>query len=108
MQASRSLGAGTLGAAQAVVKVGCAGFGGAAVEVRGTYSGTITFEGTVDGTVFSPVAMTTADGATTATTTTSTGLFQGSVAGLSALQARMSSYTSGEAQIDAQASGDTY
>lgn len=66
-----------------------------AVQVTGTFVGTITFEGTVDGTNWvSALARSIADGATAATATAA-GVYQVPVSGLSQLRARVSAYTSG-------------
>lgn len=65
------------------------------IQVTGTFSGTVTFEGTTDGTNY--VAVRTynhADGAK-ATTVTAPALLQIPVAGLKNLRARVSAYSSG-------------
>lgn len=72
-----------------------------AVQVTGTFSGTISFQGTVDNTTFVPIAVTAAgDTASTKTTTaTATGLWLCNVAGLSIVRAKMTAYTSGTAVV---------
>ena len=68
---------------------------GAAVQVSGTFVGTVTFEVTQDGTNYvSILGENVADG-TLSTTTTSTGVFVFPTSGLRGLRARVSAYTSG-------------
>ena len=49
---------GSAGASGAAVTLSCSGYGGFAAQVIGTYSGTLTFEGSIDGENFSVVTMT--------------------------------------------------
>jgi len=66
-----------------------------AVQVTGTFSATITFEGTIDGTNWvSLLARDVASGAA-ATTATAAGIYQVPCSGLSQIRARISAYTSG-------------
>lgn len=67
----------------------------AAFQVKGTFVGTVTWEGTIDGLNWSVVRVTPLATGTVATTTTTAGLFQIAVQGLHALRARISAYTSG-------------
>ncbi len=90
---------GSAGASGAKVTLSCSGYGGFAVQVIGTYSGTLTFEGSIDGENFSVVTMTPIGTTVGVTTTTSTGIWRGCCVGLSEVQARMSSYSSGTAVI---------
>lgn len=77
-----------------------AGRAGVAFQVQGTYSGTITFEGTVDGSTWVALYVTSLTSTTPASTTTTTGVFVAGVGGLQAVRARMSSYTSGTAAVN--------
>jgi len=78
-----------------------------ALQVTGTFTGTITFEASVDGTNYASVAVK-ASSQTTATTlvttTTATGVFTLNTQGLPHVRARMSAYTDGEATVLARAS----
>lgn len=75
-----------------------AGFGSARLQVTGTFVGTLTFEGTIDGTTWVALEGVNTSGARV-TTATATGLFLFSVAGLMAIRARVSAYTSGSITV---------
>jgi len=71
-------------------------------QVTGTFTGTITFEATIDGTNWEPIQVANkADGAV-ATTATTTGLYETSTAGLGDVRARISAYTSGNITVTAR------
>lgn len=93
---------GTLGAANDATSLCVDGMGGAAIQIKGTWVGTITFEGAVDGT-FASLNVKASDGTTAVTTATANGLWLAPIAGLTVLQARMSAYTSGRAIISIKA-----
>lgn len=90
---------GVLGAAEASVLLSVAGLGGVAFQVQGTFSGTITFEATVQGQDFAAFRVVPVNSSTPTTTTTGTGLFVGSAVGFLSVRARMSSYVSGAATV---------
>ncbi len=94
---------GTLGAANAIVPLSVAGMGGVAIQIQGTFSGTITFEASVQGQYFAPFRVVPSDNSTAVTTATSTGLWTGSTVGYAVVRVRMSSYTSGKAVVFLQA-----
>lgn len=72
-----------------------AGHATAAIQVTGTWSATITFQGTVDGTNYVSVqAVNPADGSVQ-TTTTANGVFIVPCAGLQAVRTNITAYTSG-------------
>ena len=76
------------------------GLGSAAVQVAGTYSGTLTFKGSVNGAAFNSLGCTSiAAGASAANTTTTTGTFFCPTTGLKALRVEMTTYTSGTASV---------
>lgn len=79
------------------------GLSAAAVQITGTWAGTITFEASVDGTNFAAVNLTPAASATPASTTTANGLWAGSVGGFRSLRARFSTKTSGTPVITIRA-----
>jgi len=85
------------------VVLSVSGVGGAAVQVTGTYSGTLSFEGSVDGTTFAALNLTPMNSTTAASSTTSTGVWSGGIGGLTVVRVRMSSYTSGSAVVTIQA-----
>ncbi len=110
-QASSRSVQGQLTAASAITAcpgVGCvtlflAGSSNVALQVSCTYSGTVSFEGTIENTNWVALNMTPLNSATAASSTTSTGVWQSVlVGGLTAVRARMSSYTSGQACINIQ------
>ena len=74
------------------------------LQVTGTFTGTITFEASVDGTNYVAIAMK-ASSQTTATTlvstTTAVGVFSLNIQGFPNFRARMSAYTSGDAVVTA-------
>lgn len=84
------------------------GYGTAVVQVTGTFSATITFEGTADGTNWHAISATQIGAATIATTATTTGIYRLSVAGLSSIRARISSYSSGSVTAVGRTTNATY
>jgi hypothetical protein len=66
-----------------------------AVQVTGTFSATITFEATVDGTNYVAFNMTPSNSGTDASTATAAGAFSKVTGGYSAFRARCSTYSSG-------------
>lgn len=80
-----------------------AGLAGIGLQVTGTYSGTISFEASIDGTTFVALNLTPLNSTTAATSTTTTGVWTGGVGGAAIVRARMSSYTSGTALVTLKA-----
>jgi hypothetical protein len=85
--------------AEDAVTLSMLGMGGAAFQVKGTFTGTITFEATVDGGVWAALNVVGIGATAKATTTTAAGIFIASVAGLYKIRARMSAYTDGYATV---------
>lgn len=75
------------------------GQGAVAIQITGTWMGTVTFEGSVDGLTFQALTVFPTNSTTGATTTTGNGVWSAAVAGLTIVRARMSSYTSGTATV---------
>lgn len=71
------------------------GCGAAALQVSGTFVGTVTFEGTVDGSNWVSVQVQNVADGTVSTTATAAGVFLANIAGLAQMRARVSTYTSG-------------
>ena len=71
------------------------GYSVATIQVSGTFSATITWEGTIDQSNWVAVQATDLGTGTAATTATAAGLFRIQAFGLSQLRARVSAYTSG-------------
>lgn len=82
------------------LELNCAGFGTVAFQLDGTWTATVTFEGTVNHGTWQTLTVTPTNSTTGVTTATGTGIWTGSCAGLLAVRARVSAFTSGT--IDAQ------
>ena len=78
------------------------GWGSMAVQVSGTFTGTITFEASLDNVSFSALNCYPSNSSTVVTTATSAGLWNAPVGGFAWVRARMSSYTSGTATVTIQ------
>ena len=75
--------------------------GGVAIQIGSSvFSGTITFEVSVDGGTYQPLSLTPSNSTTTATSATSGGVWFGGVPGAATVRARMSSYSSGTASVN--------
>ena len=92
---------GNLTALNTTVPIATKGTGTAIVEITGTWSGIITFEGSNNNftTVQAVTAIFLGGIQTNAATTTTNGYFSVVVAGFAKMQARMSTYTSGTAAV---------
>jgi hypothetical protein len=93
---------GTLGAASEVVTQSVTGQGGVGLQLAGTFSGTVSFEATIDGLTWVAFNMVPSNSATAASSATATGAWSANCAGYTAVRARMSSYTSGTAKVTFQ------
>ena len=71
------------------------GHAGAALQVSGTFVGTITWQATVDGANWVAVRATNLTSGTQATTATAAGIYFIPVAGLAGIRANITAYTSG-------------
>lgn len=93
--------AGDLRAASESLVLSVAGMGTAAVQVVGTWVGTVSFyvSNTGDAGDYVAVAMVPPNSSTGVTATTANGLWSGSVAGYAFLKVAMSAYTSGVASV---------
>jgi hypothetical protein len=69
--------------------------GGASIQLSGTFSATVTFEGTTDGLTWVAILATNRTTGSAATTTTAAGIFFIAAQGLVKVRARVSAYTSG-------------
>lgn len=73
--------------------------GGVGVQLTGTFSGTLQFEMTIDGTNFVAVQATNVNTGSVATTATSTGIFRFDVVGALVVRVRSTAWTSGTATV---------
>lgn len=94
----------TLTAANAKTTISGDGYGTVGFQITGTWSGTITFEGTVNNSTWVSINAYSRATGTGATTTTANGVFVTSSAGIRYVRARVSSYTSGSIIIQGLAS----
>ena len=95
----------TLNAENEALTLGTADADSVALQVTGTFTGTITFEASVDGTNYASLAVKASSqtaAATLVTTTTAVGVFTVNTQGLPYVRARMSAYTSGDAVVTAK------
>lgn len=95
---------GDLSATTCPAVAGCAlvsthGLGGAALQVTGTWVGTISFEASLDGVTFVALRATPLGGGAAVTSTTANGAWSLFTSGANQIRARMSSYTSGTATV---------
>jgi hypothetical protein len=91
-----------LGALNASVAAGCEDAEFVGVQVSGTFSGTLTFQATIDGTNWVTMAVQPlgATAATTwVTTATAAGVWTRPVGGLKQVRVQMTAYTSGSASV---------
>jgi hypothetical protein len=70
-----------------------------ALQVSGTFEGTVTFEATLDGVNWVSLQMRSVTDGSIVTTATAPGIFVAAVAGLTAVRARISAYTSGSITV---------
>lgn len=75
------------------------GFGTAGIQVSGTFSGTLQFEGSVDCTTYASLNATPPGSSSAVTSTTATGVWQASIAGLQCVRLRASAFASGTAVV---------
>lgn len=73
--------------------------GGVGVQLTGTFSGTLQFEMTIDGTTFVAVQATSVTTGTVATTATATGVFFYNVVGAQSVRVTSTAWTSGTAVV---------
>lgn len=95
---------GSLTAAAQTVSLSLNGQSGATVQITGTWVGTITFEGTVDGTNYSPINGVFSSSSTPKPTATANGIYRITPSGMASFRANMTAFTSGTAAISIRAS----
>jgi hypothetical protein len=90
---------GSITVAQGAVQLQTAGYASAGIQITGTFSQTLQFEGTTDGSTWAALSVTPSSSTTTTTSATSTGLWTASTAGLVGLRVRASAWVSGTAVV---------
>jgi hypothetical protein len=79
-------------------------FGGATITLSGTFSATLQFEGSADGTNYNALGAAPLAGGTVVTSATGTGTWQASIVGLNYVRVRCSAFVSGTVTVTIQAS----
>ena len=95
MIASAEVGPRDLNAAEELIQTDVRGMGAVGLQLTGTFVGTVSFECTVDGLTWVALNMLPPNSATAASSATTTGAWIANIAGLTAVRARVSAYTSG-------------
>lgn len=93
-----------LDAADEAITHSVRGLAGVALQLFGTWVGTVTFEATIDGNVWVAFNMVPSNSATPASTATANGCFSANCGGYEAVRARFSTATSGAVQAYLQGS----
>lgn len=93
----------TLTAAEGKLTIVSRDFNAVKFQLSGTWSATLTFEGTLDNSTWVAIPAWNQNSAAASTTTTSNGLYSVSGSGLIAVRARISAYTSGSVVVGAMA-----
>lgn len=75
------------------------GYRTAGIRISGTFVGTITFQGSVDGSQYDTLTVTLFDGTTVVTTATAAGQWRVGCGGLRVVRCQMTAYTSGTAVV---------
>lgn len=104
-QTPGSVSTGTIAAAQGELRLDTSNAGAAAVQLTGTWAGTIAFEGSVDGGTFVSLNMVPSNSATAATSATATGAWSANIGGYRQVRARASAWTSGTATVTLSSAG---
>ena len=73
--------------------------GGVGVQIVGTFVGTLTFEGTINGTDYDDISAEEVGSLAVSTQATTTGLYKFDAVGLKAVRVRATAWTSGTAEI---------
>lgn len=81
------------------IDINTAGFGSTGIQISGTWSGTITFQSSVDNTNFVTQQVVPSTSTTPITTTTGNGVFTVTVAGITTVRVVFTSYSSGTAVV---------
>ena len=90
---------GGISGVESTVTLELVGDGSIGVQVTGTWAGTLTFEASVDGSIFQAINTIATNGSSLVTTTTANGVWQGSVAAMKTFRVRASAWTSGLAVV---------
>jgi hypothetical protein len=86
---------GSLTSASPSLSAGVSNSGGIGLQLTGTWTGTVSFEASIDGLTFVALNLVPSNSATAASSATSNGCWTGNVAGFAVVRARFSTATSG-------------
>lgn len=89
----------TTTAPNSAVVLDVAGLGGVGIQITGTFTGTVNFEGSVDGSTFLALNVVATNGSSAVTSATAVGAWQGSCVGLKTVRCRMSGSPTGAAVV---------
>lgn len=81
------------------VQISVDGAGAVGLQITGTFTGTVSFEGSLDCQTYVALNMHPLNSTVAASSATAVGAWSSNVGGVSCVQARMSSYTSGTAVV---------
>lgn len=84
------------------VSLSVSGVASVGFQIAGTWTGTITFEGSIDGQTFTSLTVTPTDSTTGVTSTTANGVWLGACGGLAIVRARMTAAPTGTALVTIQ------
>lgn len=89
----------SLAALAALLSIDVTSVAGVGLQLTGTWSGTVSFEASIDGQNFVAFNMVPSNSATPASSATANGCFSANCAGYACVRARMSAFTSGAAIV---------
>lgn len=92
----------SLSVAQDALNIGVGNCGGVALQLAGTWAGTVSFEATVDGLTWVAFNMVPSNSATAASSSTGNGVWSANCAGYATVRARFSTATSGTVNATGQ------
>lgn len=90
---------GEIDAAEEVVTLDIAGAGAVGVQLTGTFTGTLQFEASINGSTFVALNMLPSNSTTAATSATAAGAWSGNCGGYRIFRVRASAWTSGTASV---------
>ena len=95
----------SLTAAQDALTLEVRGAGAVGLQLTGTWSGTVSFEASIDGATYVAFNMVPSNSATAASSATAAGCWSANCGGYAIVRARCSAYTSGTINVTLQSAG---
>ena len=93
---------GTITALNGTVQIDVGGYGSVAIQITGTWTATVTFQGTVDGTNWETLQVVPLASGTAVTSTTINGAWLVAAGGMNLIRCEATLFTSGTIQVDLQ------